>query len=235
VDPEALDSLMPEDPAARRARRDLQRIHRFMGTQGILLRLLKNLPAPRRILELGAGDGRLMLGVARRLAGIWPSVELTLLDRQAVVEDQTLQAYADLGWTAVCRVADVFEWARSEVAPEPGRAGLAPWDLILVNLFLHHFEAAPVARLLDAVAARSANFIAVEPHRSRLALSASHLVGIIGASPVTRMDAVLSVRAGFLAGELSALWPDAAGAWRVCEFPVGLFSHAVVASRGERL
>ena len=36
--------------------------------------------APLRVLEIGAGDGSLMLGIAQALAPAWPKVELTLLD-----------------------------------------------------------------------------------------------------------------------------------------------------------
>ena len=88
VEPEALDALAPEDPDAQRSRRDLRLIHRVMGTRGILVRALRAAIArpggirPLRVLELGAGDGTLMLGVARKLGADCPAVELTLLDRQ---------------------------------------------------------------------------------------------------------------------------------------------------------
>ena len=74
VAPETLDGLAENDPAAIRSRRDLQRIHRVMGTRtivaGALQRLAARLPAarPLRMLELGAGDGSLMLGVARDIS-----------------------------------------------------------------------------------------------------------------------------------------------------------------------
>ena len=74
VVPEVLDGLAANDPEAQRSRRDLQRIHRVMGTRGIVLRALRALPLrnassrPLQILELGAGDGSLLLGVARASA-----------------------------------------------------------------------------------------------------------------------------------------------------------------------
>lgn len=68
---EVLDGLAADDPAAMRSRRDLRRVHRAMGTRSIAVRALKAMTVswrktpPRRVLELGAGDGTLMLGVAR--------------------------------------------------------------------------------------------------------------------------------------------------------------------------
>ena len=104
---EILDGLAADDPRAQRSRRDLLRVHRAMGTRAILRQALRRLAFvrqpgadPLRILELGAGDGRLMLGIARDLAPIWPRVELTLLDRQPLVAPATIAAFAELGWRA---------------------------------------------------------------------------------------------------------------------------------------
>lgn len=227
---EALDHLPAADPAAMRSRRDLVRIHRAMGTRAIVARGWRDLltgaaPArPLRILELGAGDGSLLLGVARVLAPRLPPVHLTLLDRQDIVSSATLTAYAELGWTARVQQADVLNWARR---PENAKH----WDLISTALFLHHFEGDPLERLLAAVAARSDRFFAYEPRRSRLPWAASHLVGALGANAVTREDAVLSVHAGFSGEEIGALWPGAGTLWQTREFAAGLFSHCFSARR----
>src|SRR5580658_5858147 len=60
VSPERLDVMPPDDPAARRSRRDLQRVHLVMRSLTILCRATHTLcmsRPPQRILELGAGDG----------------------------------------------------------------------------------------------------------------------------------------------------------------------------------
>lgn len=254
VAPETLDHLAEDDPAAMRSRRDLRRVHRAMGTRTVLLRALRGLRLPHpsgqplRVLELGAGDGSLMLGVARVLAPAWPAVELTLLDRQRLVDDATLKAYAALRWNAVVQVADVLDWAAAgagRVAGQAGEAGgagadgpghdggAARWDLILANLFLHHFEGDRLAVLLAAIAGRSERFFACEPRRARLAWAGSHLIGALGVNAVTREDAVLSVHAGFRDRELSALWPGDTARWQVREVPAGLFSHCFLACRTE--
>lgn len=231
VGAEALDGLAADDPAAMRSRRDLRRVHRAMGTRSIVLRALRDSAAsrreaaPLRVLELGAGDGSLMLDVARGLAPAWPRVDLTLLDRQSLVERATIDGYAELGWTAVAEIADVLDWAEACVASR--------WDLIVANLFLHHFDAVQLRELLGAVAARGDRFFACEPRRDWLALAGSHLVGAIGANAVTRADAVLSVHAGFRADDLTAAWPAQGVEWQLREYSAGLFSHCFCAERVE--
>jgi SAM-dependent methyltransferase len=240
VEAETLDHLEPDDPHAERARRDLLRVNRVMGTTRILAGAMRSamdgrMPAgrPLRVLEIGCGDGDLLLAATAGLSA-WPKVDLTLLDRQPLVDFETRRAFAARGWLARTVTADVFQWAS---AP----SHWPRFDLVVANLFLHHFEAQPLAALLKAVAARCDALVACEPRRVRLALAASHLVGAIGANAVTRKDAVLSVRAGFVEREISALWPgsgetaanghDAADAWRCREYDAGLFSHVFIATR----
>lgn len=233
--PEGLDSLAEDDPAAMRSRRDLRRVHRAMGTRSILLRAMREMAAarsahaPLRMLELGAGDGSLMLGVAGALAKEWPRVELTLLDRQALIDHRTLDAYARLGWTAVPAAADVNDWAGATT--DPLQRGGAGWDWVLANLFLHHFDAVQLAVLMRAISGRTDRFLACEPRRDRFALAGSHLVGAIGANAVTRQDAVLSVHAGFTGQEMTASWPSDDPRWQLHEHPAGPFSHCFRAVR----
>ena len=231
VGAEVLDGLTARDPAAQRSRRDLQRVHRAMGTRHILLRALQNLPLrraenalrPLRVLELGAGDGSLMLGVVRELPPAWRPVALTLLDRVDLLHPATARGFADSGCIAEVQVMDALDWAATSSVSQK-------WDLIVANLFLHHFMPTPLITLLGAIAVRCENFVACEPRRSRLAWAGSHLVGALGANAVTRQDAVLSVHAGFSGQELSALWPAAPG-WALQEGQAGWFSHCFVASR----
>jgi hypothetical protein len=246
---ETLDGLDANDPLAVRSRRDLRRVHRVMGTRSMVVSAFRaacaGLPrtAALEVLELGAGDGSLMLGVARALGGVWAGewadVRLTLLDRQDLVTAQTLADYRQAGWSASTCVADALAWAEGGAEDKPEHPRCRPqaggrWSLVIVNLFLHHFEGAELAALLSAVERGADRFIAFEPARSRLALVGSHLIGLTGAGPVTREDAVLSVHAGFRAGEISAVWPGDASRWDVAEHGAGLFSHCFVAQRKQR-
>ena len=233
VTAEILDELPPCDPRAIRSRRDLQRVNRAMGNCGILRRVCRRVlpPAARdvrvRILELGAGDGTLSLRLAAQLARSWRAAEMTLLDRQVLIGESTGTAFAHLGWTLCPLSVDVMQWARAPAQPEaPER-----WDLILVNLFLHHLQLDALRELLASVAQRCNAFIACEPRRSLAGLLGTRLLPALAVSRDTLHDAAISVRAGFRDEELSRLWPDQAPGWRLHEGAAGLFGHLFVARR----
>jgi hypothetical protein len=237
VSAETLDGLTEEDPAAMRSRRDLRRVHRFMATRTILRRKLRQLfppgqrATPLRVLELGAGDGTLMLGVARALGPAWHRVELTLLDRQDLIAGDTLARYSAMGWSAVSQVADVLDWAAGADEAGSRGAGAPAWDLVVANIFLHHFAGSQLAAVLGAVARRTDRFFACEPRRAWHTLAGSYLIGAIGVNFVTRGDAVLSVHAGFRDSELAAAWPGQGGPWQLQEYSAGVFSHCFSACR----
>ena len=221
VDPEILDRLPASDPRAIGSRRDLARINALMFQPKITAALLlKHLPQPpRRMLEIGAGDGTFMLSVARRLARHWPNVELTLLDRMDLVTRECRDGFEKLGWQAQPVVADVFEWVERE--------GDARFDAITANLFLHHFSDAELSRLLSRLRPVAPIFVATEPLRATFPLAVARLLWAIAANDVTRHDAATSVRAGFAGSELSDLW----GTGTVIEERrAGLFTHAFAAA-----
>jgi hypothetical protein len=225
VEREMLDSLAAEDPRSQRSRHDLRRIQRAMATLPIVQRALDRGTSdfvPRTLLELGAGDGSLMLRLARRRAGRWPDVSVMLLDRVNLVTPQTLDGMREVGWTPRVMVTDVFEWLAKR---EDAR-----WDVVIANLFVHHFSSGELEELLVGIAARTNVFLCCEPQRSVLALTGGHLIGLLGAGPVTRHDAVSSVHAGFRAQELSSFWPEQQN-WAIHEYPAGLFSHIFLAVR----
>ena len=225
VESEMLDNLAAEDPRARRSRDDLRRIQRAMATLPIMQHALDRGTSgfvPRTLLELGAGDGSLMLRLARRRASHWPDLRVTLLDRLNLVAPQTLDGMRKVGWTPRVETTDVFEWL--------AKRDETRWDVVVANLFVHHFSFDQLERLLVGIAARTRVFLCCEPRRSALALAGGHMIGLLGAGPVTRHDAVSSVHAGFRAQELSSIWPDQED-WVVKEYPAGLFSHCFLAVR----
>jgi hypothetical protein len=228
VEPELLDGLAADDPRAQRSRDDLRRINRAMATLSIVQRALDRGTAgarPRTLLELGAGDGSLMLRLAQQTAPRWPDVRVTVLDRLNLVAPQTLADLREVGWTPSVVAMDVFDWL---ARPDDTR-----WDVVFANLFIHHFSSGGLRRLLGGIAARTRVFFCCEPRRTALPLAVSHLIGLMGAGPVTRQDAVSSVHAGFRAQELSDLWPDPQD-WILDEYPAGLFSQCFLAIRKER-
>src|SRR4051794_3460879 len=113
VEPEWLDRLAGDDPQARRTRHDLRRINRAMRTLSIVLDGLDQVSqsvAPKTILDLGAGDGSLMLRVAKQRKVRWPHVAVTLLDRQASIDALTLAGIRATGWQPDIVTADVLDW-----------------------------------------------------------------------------------------------------------------------------
>jgi hypothetical protein len=225
VQPEILDHLPEVDPRAIRSRQDLRRINWFMAAQSILCRGIDAVTRgepPRQIVELGAGDGTLLLRVARRRAAKWPGVEVMVVDRQDLVGSNTREGFVKVGWKLRVVTRDVFDWLDETPA--------VPHDLLVANLFLHHFAGDALERLLFGIAARSTAFVACEPRRAATALLGSHLVGLLGCNAVTRNDAVLSVHAGFRDSELTTAWPRA-GSWQIDEYPAGLFTHCFLATR----
>ena len=229
VELELLDNLPPRDLRAVGSRADLQRLNIIMGHAGILSRAFfrNQLEAtalrlrPLRLVELGAGDGTFLLRLAHFSAAIGLTAEATLLDRQNLVSTETRRAFAALNWAIESLTTDVFTWLKQS-APTV--------DVMLANLFLHHFPDQFLRALLGLVAGRTNLFIACEPRRSLLALAASRSLRLIGCNEITQHDAVRSVRAGFLGRELSALWP-ADNQWQLSEQSAGLFSHCFIAKR----
>lgn len=218
LEPELLDLLAADDPRARASRRDLVKINFVMRQQTIMAQLLWPLAAPRRLADLGSGDGRFLLGVARRMAAHWPGVTALLVDRQDIVSPQTRAGFAALGWKCESVIADIFE-AMPRLDAE----------IITANLFLHHLEDVALARLLTLAAEKARGFVACEPRRSQSALLASRMVFALACNHVTRHDAVASVRAGFDGRELWRLWPGAG--WRLREGWALPFTHFFSAQR----
>lgn len=225
IEPELLDKLPAADPRALRSRRDLRRVNAWMGNSAIIARRLRRLDrngAPLRVVELGAGDGSLLWRVARQLPADWGPVTATLVDRQNLVSPATVAEFARRGWTVKPVEAEVFNWLAAN--------STGAHDVVVANLFLHHFADNELRRLFQMVAGGARLFVACEPERSSVALAGVRLLPVIGSNAVTRHDARISVRAGFAGHELSELWPEADG-WELREERAGLFSHVFEAWR----
>src|SRR5262249_3400718 len=102
-------------------------------------------------------------------------------------------------------------------------------DVMTANLFLHHFRQDRLSELLARISRSAPLLVACEPRRDRLALWGSRMVWAIGCGAVPRHDAVASVRAGFGADELSALWPG--NDFDLHEYPAWPFTHCFAARR----
>lgn len=226
--PEVLDDLAPGDPQALRSRRDLRRVHRAMRTVSGLNHALSRLrlaAQPKSILELGAGDGSLLLRLAAAVRPRWSGVKLTLLDRQPIVNAETVENYRRHGWEVTTVCEDALIWAR--------QSAHVHYDLAVATLFLHHFKEPELRELLRGVVLQSRAFVAIEPRREMLARVGSRLIGLLGTNAVTRGDAVKSVDAGFADKEITAAWPSTDKTWWTQEFRLLPFSHGFIAAQND--
>ena len=214
LEPELLDELPATDPRAIHSRRDLRRINALMGNARPIIHFVGDYLAtraaksPLMIAEIGAGDGNVSSQVVNAIAPQNPVGEVFLVDREP------LQPSRAVGWKVHLVKADIFTWLKE--APRV--------DVIIANLFLHHFTDPQLREMFRRCADRCDCFAASEPRRSSMAEWFSRRVGLIGCNEVTKHDAEISVRAGFNGSELSGLWP-LEKAWHARERRVGLFTH----------
>lgn len=202
---ELLDSLPHDDPGAIRSRRDLRRINALMGNDRWILETVSRFPdaAARGIVELGAGDGALAGKLARR----FPDAEISACDlapRPAGLDPRV-------------------RWVHGDVFRHEAPAG----GVLVANLFLHHFEGAALEALGRFCAACDA-LVFCEPHRGAL----PHLLGGLirpFVNPVTRHDMHVSIRAGFIHGELPRLLGLGAERWKIEETSTWRGSRRVLA------
>lgn len=222
---ELVDELPADHPEAMGSRRDLRLLNSLMGHTGILARSLKSVcrgSTSLRLVEIGAGDGQVLLRIARGLGPKWYDVDVVFVDLQDLLLTETKADFAELNWGARSVKGDVLEWLEN--------TGDEKCDVILANLVLHHFTNEELKSLFSLAARKADAFIAVEPRRAKFPLFCATWLSVIGCNPVTCHDAPISVRAGFKDHELSALWPSN-GKWELKERAAGLFSHHFVARR----
>jgi hypothetical protein len=225
IEPEILDFLPAEDPRAIAARRDLRVLNAVMLQSRTMARLLHwccREKTPRRIIELGGGDGSFILSLAKRLGRHWPGVKVISVDRRGEVTEATRESVVCEGWQLVSVKADVFEFLAD--------LSTASADVVIANLFLHHLSPDELHFLFAALERRAHAFAACEPRRAAAALVSSRFVWALGCNSVTRHDAITSVRAGFRDYEVSPFFP-ASRHWQLLERGAFPFTHCFAARR----
>jgi len=119
VEKEWLDELPANDPRAARSRRDIQRLNLLTGHDQIMAEVLNNVfqaGRPRRLVELGAGNGQFFLSVARRLGGAWRDVDARLVDRVDGFDPQIRDEFKALHWNVRLEIADARSYLRQSAA-----------------------------------------------------------------------------------------------------------------------
>jgi hypothetical protein len=207
VEPEILDHLPHDDPAARCSRLDLRRINFLMGNERWILRSLEHSThaVASMVCELGAGDGGLVSEIHRR----FPKCRITACDLAPRPEG----------------LATGIDWRSGDVLQNPP----PPGGVLVANLFLHHFEGDELKKL-GRICASYDVLIFNEPDRSRVAAFLGKLLHPF-VNHVTRHDMQVSIRAGFRRGEMAELLGLDDSVWKILETSTWRGARRVVALR----
>lgn len=194
VEPEIIDQLPPDHPDVVRSRTDLRVINFLMGNERWIARRIDEMPAAREkgVIEIGAGEGTLLARLAKR----YPGIPLTACDLAPRPEDLP----ASIRWDR----RDVFE----SLADVSG-------GILAANLFLHHFEDEDLKRFRPHLE-RFEVICINEPFRTAQTLmDARFMLPFVGRA--TKHDMIVSIRAGFLPGELPQRLGLDSAKWKVRE------------------
>lgn len=208
LQPELLDALPSDDPAARHSRRDLRLINAAMGNFRWFRRILPTLVRPAEpVLELGAGTGEL----ARSLQGV--PLPVDGLDR----------CPAPALWPASRK------WHRADLL---AFSYYADFPVVLGNLIFHHFSAPELAALGARLRVSSRVIVACEPARYRRFQRLFAVIApLLRAHAVTLHDARVSIAAGFRGDELPRALGLDDGAWDCRATTTFLGAYRLVAVR----
>jgi hypothetical protein len=194
VEPEIIDQLPPDHPDVVRSRRDLKVINFLMGNERWIARHIAQFPAAlaKGVVEIGAGEGTLLRRLAKQHAGI----QLTACD--------LAPRPADLPERIAWDRRDVFE----SLAEVKG-------GVLAANLFLHHFEHDGLERFRPHLE-RFEVICFNEPYRvERTIWDAQFILPFVGRA--TKHDMMVSIRAGFVQGELPERLGLDTAKWRIRE------------------
>lgn len=210
VEPEILDGLAADDPAAVASRRDLRLINRIMGNTRWLRRALMLKVRPQDlVVELGAGDGALGLSLA------WDG-EYTGLDLAPMPP----------AWP------ENFDWVQEDFFTQNSDASarLQGASVVIGGLSLHHFSEEKLRELGQLI--RGARLlIFCEPARRGWHIWQGKLLRVLGINHVTQHDLPVSVRAGFLGNELAEMLGLDLSDWSVRVHTTFFGAYRLVAER----
>ncbi len=176
---------------------DLWNINRWLGGVSGSMKLLLRFFArsglrSARILDVGCGDARMAANLREKLHRHGFPAKLFVLDRQL----SHLQSHSGTLNGAIPLIGDALEL--------PLAAGSL--DIVMCNLFLHHFSGENAKRLLRGLATVAARAVLINDlERRAVAHFISRHFRPFSRSPITRHDAPASVRQAYTRDELRIL------------------------------
>jgi hypothetical protein len=183
IKPELLETYPDDHPDAIEGRKELLLVNAIMGNHRWIVRTLRReVPKGWRVTEIGAGDGKLSLRLAK--AGIFSPSELHAMDLAARPST----------WPASSH------WLQGDITASP----LPDTEVLIANLFLHHFTDDQLATISKRISPVTRLIIAAEPSRHRIHLLNGRLFcALTRMKHITRHDMPISIRAGFFRTELA--------------------------------
>jgi ubiquinone/menaquinone biosynthesis C-methylase UbiE len=194
---EWLDEDLGTPEEIRQSFDDLWRINRWLGGVSGCLRLLDRYFARRgsrhaRILDVGSGDSRLASYLQGELSRRNRRVEFVALDRRLSHLRNGNPSAGKLSRV----VADVMNF------PFPEKS----FEVVMCNLFLHHFSGDEAVELLRRFAGMASEAVLINDlDRHRLPYVFIRIAWPFARSRITRHDGAASVRQAYTQDELAAL------------------------------
>ena len=194
---ELLDDDLGTPKEVQQSLDDLWRINRWLGGVHSNLHLLESVFERTgadclRVLDVGAGDARLAKSLRQALSRQQQNAEFVALDRrQSHLRNRRSDA------EALPRVAaDVFELPFA----------VNSFDVVLCNLFFHHFSGERAQLLLQRLASVASRAVIINDlERGVLAYLFIRAAYPFAQSRITRHDGPASVRQAYTSAELASL------------------------------
>jgi len=199
ADPERMDRSDFDMESARRSFRFIRFVNRCFGGTRIVReflaeRALRKAGQPLRVLDVGSGNCDIPLAVSRWARAHGQDIRFTCVEVSPHAAALARPALTDEADRITLIETDIFGFSTSE-----------PFDVAVGSMFFHHFDDESILRLIRHLRSLVRDSVMINDLlRSPVAYAACAALLAV-ASPVVRFDALLSIRKGFLPGELSHL------------------------------
>jgi SAM-dependent methyltransferase len=186
---EIIDDPTLPDELLRRVHQDLTRAHRWLGNTAAILSALRRDPLPvRRVLDIGCGDGGLLVEIHRKLGAEVIGVDLRAPSRRPA--------------------------AIPIVEADAVRSPLPEADVAIAVCVAHHLSDLDCVAMIRNVGRYSRRFIILDLVRHRLPLALFGLAVGPWLHPVNSHDGRQSIRRAYTPRELGAIVTEALGGGR---------------------